>query len=1036
VSRREHDAHARYTVRVHRRTIVGIGALLSLVVATRPATALDPKTRLTQYRHTAWRVQEGAFESAPNAIAQTPDGYIWIGTDSGLVRFDGVRFRPWTSPDNRLVGTAIVALLSGSDGTLWIGTPTGLLSWKDGRLREHVSGRIGAILEDHKRRIWAARSRAERSGGLCQVVGDHPGCIGGDDRMRLPAAGALSEDVEGNLWIGAPNQLMRWHEGSFEAYLRELEGSTLSSVYSLAAAVDGSVWAAIPREGFGVFRMVNGLPGKAVFPGIDAAHITSLFIDRDRSLWMGTLSYGVYKVYGERVDHFRSEHGLSSNAVNSFFEDREGNVWLATSKGLDCFRDSPVVTFSTSEGLAAGVVGSVLASDDGTVWIGRMESLDAIRDGNATSIRVPGRGVTALWQDHARRLWVGLENKLTVYEGGQFRTINRLDGSPLGTPIAITEDREHNVWVSTGVVSSDRKLLRIRDLDVQEEFVPDRMPPARRLAADPTGGIWLGFEDGNLGHYQNGKLEIFSLHEGAITSGGVAPGSRTMFTNAEIGFPGLTIDADGSAWVSTRSGVVRWKHREMQWLTSRNGLPCDAIVGSVRDDHATLWLSTKCGLIAIADSELEQWWRQPDRTIQLQVLDVFDGALGPHGEARLQPAVSKSPDGRLWFAGSGVVQMIDPIGLRKNRIPPPVYVEEVRADRKEYAIGGLVRLPARSRDIEIGYTALSFSAPQKVRFRYRLDGRDGEWQDASTRRQVFYSDLPPGQYRFHVMASNNDGVWNEAGAALDFSIAAAYYQTAWFRTGMVVAMLAFVWVLYQFRVRQLAHEFDVRLEERVNERIRIARDLHDTLLQSFHGVMFRFQAAANMLPDRPAEAKQRLQTALMHGTEAIREGRDAVQGLRASTTVTNDLAASLNTLGEELTARQMNEASVQPPALEVTIQGTTRDLRPIIRDDIYRIGSEALRNAFRHARARRIEVEIRYEDRHFQLRVRDDGQGIDRSLLEPDRVGHFGLGGMRERAELIGGHFEVWSESGMGTEVSFTIPGAAVYTTSERRPAF
>src|SRR5262245_45011803 len=429
-----------------------MAAGIVVALTNRPASALDPKTRVTQYQHTDWTVQEGAFESAPNAIAQTPDGYIWIGTYSGLVKFDGVRFQRWTPPDKSVSGSGIVSLLSASDGTLWIGTATRLLSWKNDHLQEHVSGRIGAILEDRQRRIWVARSRPEPDGGLCQVVGDHPGCIGGDDRMRLVTAGALAEDVEGNLWIGAPNQLMRWRDGSFQTYLKELEGSTLSSVYSLSAAVDGSVWAAVPREGFGVLHLVNGLPQKAVFQGINTTQITSLFIDSDQSLWMGTLNEGVYRVDGERVDHFRSEDGLSSNAVHGFFEDREGNVWLATSKGLDCFHERPVLTFSTSEGLAPGIVGSVLASDDGTVWIGRMESLDGIRGNDVTSTRVPGRGVTTLWQDHERRLWVGLENMLAVHQGAQFRPIERLDGSPIVSAVAITEDPEHDVWVSGGAL--------------------------------------------------------------------------------------------------------------------------------------------------------------------------------------------------------------------------------------------------------------------------------------------------------------------------------------------------------------------------------------------------------------------------------------------------------------------------------------------------------------------------------------------------------------------------------------------------------
>jgi signal transduction histidine kinase len=284
-----------------------------------------------------------------------------------------------------------------------------------------------------------------------------------------------------------------------------------------------------------------------------------------------------------------------------------------------------------------------------------------------------------------------------------------------------------------------------------------------------------------------------------------------------------------------------------------------------------------------------------------------------------------------------------------------------------------------------------------------------------------------------VTASNNDGVWNQTGASLNFFIAPAYYQTTWFRTAIIAAGLALLAVLYRLRVRQLAHVFDARLQERVNERTRIARELHDTLLQSFHGVMFRFQAAANVLPDRPLEAKQRLDTALKHGTHAIRDGRDAIQGLRASTVVTNDLAVALSTLGEELARTPINDVLTETAELDVAIQGTPRTLRPIVRDEIYRIGGEALRNAFRHARARRIEVEIRYDDRRFQLRVRDNGQGIDGAMVNADRAGHFGLAGMRERAELIGGQFEIWSEAGMGTEVALTIPDAAVYETPVAR---
>src|SRR5262245_41962846 len=275
-------------------------AMVVVLLAPRPANALDPESRITQYRHSVWRAKEGAFESAPNAITQTADGYIWLGTDSGLVRFDGVRFQRWTPPqDKGAFYAAVVSLLGASDGTLWIGTDSGLLSWKNGRLEEHVSGRIGAILEDHQQRIWAARSGMIRardlgissalSGGLCQVVGDHPGCIGGDDRLQIFSADALSKDAEGNLWVGASNQLIRWRDGSFDTYLRDrLEGHLSVSTSSVAAAMDGSVWAAIPVADQGVFRIVRGLPEKASFRGIETTAVTTVFIDRDGSLWMGT----------------------------------------------------------------------------------------------------------------------------------------------------------------------------------------------------------------------------------------------------------------------------------------------------------------------------------------------------------------------------------------------------------------------------------------------------------------------------------------------------------------------------------------------------------------------------------------------------------------------------------------------------------------------------------------------------------------------------------------------------------------------------
>ena len=361
----------------------------------------------------------------------------------------------------------------------------------------------------------------------------------------------------------------------------------------------------------------------------------------------------------------------------------------------------------------------------------------------------------------------------------------------------------------------------------------------------------------------------------------------------------------------------------------------------------------------------------------------------------------------------------------------PVHIEQVIADGKSYDASSGLRLPPLVRDLAIDYTGLSFVAPEKVLFRYKLEGWDRDWQNARNRRQAFYSNLPPRNYRFRVIVGYNSGVWNEQGASLDFSIAPAYWQTNWFRAACVVGFLAMLWALYELRVRQLARQFNMRLEERVNERTRIARELHDTLLQSFHGLMLRFQTAYNQMATRPEEARKTLGSAIDEAAEAITEGRDAIQGLRSSTVEKNDLALAVRTLGESLAA---DPTTPNATAFRVGVEGTPRHLHPNLRDEVFRIAGEALRNAFKHAQAHEIEVEIRYDERQFGLRVRDNGKGIDSKLLHDDeRPGHYGMRGMRERAKLMRGKLTVWSKLDSGTEVELSIPAANAYATADGR---
>jgi signal transduction histidine kinase len=707
------------------------------------------------------------------------------------------------------------------------------------------------------------------------------------------------------------------------------------------------------------------------------------------------------------VEHYGRAEGLSSDFVNDLFVDREGILWVTTTNGIDSFRDPPVATFSTSEGLGReGAVG-VLASRDGTVWVANAGSLDEIRNGKVTSIRsghgLPGDQVSYMLEDRAGNLWIGVEDGLYVFKNGRFRRISEPDHQPLGLILGMAEDVDGNIWAVCSGVS--QKLIRIRDFQVREQF-PTSQVPMGRIAPDPHGGIWIGPRNGTLVLFRDDVQKKFPIVS-----------SANLLTNH------LIAQADGSVIAAYDDGLVGLRQGKAQRLATKNGLPCDAVYSFIQDKQKSWWLLTECGIVELPDSELQRWWANPEAVVQTRLYDALDGARPGRYGIR---SADVSPDGRVWFATGFVVQMVDPSKLSQKALPAQAYIESVIVDRSELAAIDNLKLAPHPRALQIDYTSPTFTIPQKVKFRYRLDGYDRDWHDAGTRRQAFYTDLPPGKYSFRVIAANRDGAWNESGAKLDFSIAPAYYQTDWFRGLCAILLLLLAWAGYQLRIRRLHRQFEMTLDARVAERTRIARDLHDTLLQSFHGLLLRFQTALDLLPDRSSEAKQVLASAIDQAAEAVTEGRDAVQGLRSSVTEMNDLAESIRALGEELA--QQNSAET---VLRLEVQGAARALHPVVRDEVFRIAGEALRNAFHHAAAKQIEVELRYDERQLRVRVRDDGKGIDPQVLRAEGPeGHFGLRGMRERAKLAGGKLAVWSGLDAGTEVELSIPAPHAYSSS------
>jgi signal transduction histidine kinase len=618
--------------------------------------------------------------------------------------------------------------------------------------------------------------------------------------------------------------------------------------------------------------------------------------------------------------------------------------------------------------------------------------------------------VDSLYEDHLGRIWITSQSRVAVLTSNGVATVSSM---PYGIVFSITEDRSGNVWMG-----HQDGLFRLRDARVLERIPWSRFgraQPATAIRYDARhDGLWLGFRDGGVADFRNGQIRAWYGRGDGFPDGWVT---------------WLHIDAAHTLWAATKGGLGRIEEGRASMLTTRNGLPCDTVHWITEDDRNAVWLYTACGLVRISRPELDAWARDPQVHVRPAVFDANDGVPGHPFPKGYSPMVAKSRDGRIWFIPVGGVSVIDPARLPFNALPPPIHVEQIIADGNVYAASS-ARLPALVRDVQIDYTSLSFVAPEQNHFRVRLEGRDHDWRDVGTRRQAFYTDLPPGTYHFRVQGSNNSGVWNEAGATLEFSIAPAYYQTRWFQALVALSAVGLVWAGYRGRVRQVAHQYQRRLDERVNERTRIARELHDTLLQSFHGLLLRFQTAAYLLPDRAAEAKDHLDVAIDQAARAIGEGRDAVQGLRTSTVERNDLAIAIRTLGDELATASAH----QRPAFRVAVEGQTRDLHPIVRDDIYKIAAEALRNAFRHAQAGQVEAEIRYSNEEFRLRVRDDGRGIDPKVLANQGLeGHYGLRGMPERATLIGGKLAVWSEVGVGTEVELRLPARHVYASLPKR---
>jgi PAS domain S-box-containing protein len=774
--------------------VPGLLLALLLLASTTSVHAVNPPVHIGQYAHTSWTNRDGYSLGAVFSMAQTPDGYLWLAAESGLVRFDGLKFTVWQPPAGTRLPAKPYALLASRDGSLWIGTFAGLARW-DGvkltQIQQMGGGFVTSLLEDRDGAIWAGVISSK--GELCEVRGDRAQC------HRLDGAfgtfvWSLAEDRDGVLWATADTGLWRWKPGQPKQY--EAPGR----LGDLVTAADGQLLIGVRAGGLHQFvgdriesYTIRSAAGSGERIPDQVVKSNKLLREREGNIWIGTDGLGLLRVENGKADAYSSATGLSGDIACSLFEDREGNIWFASEKGLDRFRRLSVPTLRIKKGPSSEITRSVLASTDGSIWVAASEGLTRWKDGRMEYFRgnkgLPDIGGQSLYQDSRGRIWVSTYSGLAYFERERFFTV---EGQPGNDVSSIAGDEAGNLWFSGPV-----QLARFKDTRLVEGFPWRNFGlDFRAISVADRGGVWLGFwVDGGVMYFKDGKVREKYTAENGLGAGHVS---------------GLRLDEAGVLWVATeKGGLSRIEDGRIRSLTTANGLPCNAIHWSVEDGRRALWMYTACGLVRITREDLEAWIADPGFRVDARRWGPADGVpVRGTSPAYSNPPVAKAADGKLWFVAGEGVQVVDPDHMPFNTIPPPVYIEQVIADRHPYAVADGLRLPPLVRDVTIEFTALSLIDSQSVQFRYRLEGHDREWQEAGDRRQVFYTNLKPGKFRFLVNAANNNGVWNEEGAQLEFSIAPAYYQTYWFRLACALLLLGLIWGGLQLRLRRL------RLEEK------------------------------------------------------------------------------------------------------------------------------------------------------------------------------------------------------------------------------
>jgi len=980
--------------KVLRRVGPAAGFLL-LVLLSLPKTVfgLDPSRQLTQYVHRIWQTQQGLPQGSILQIFQTKQGYLWLATQTGLVRFDGVRFQ---DAEDIIPGAPANlwarAIVEDSQGRLWVGSnESGIYRIGADGVKQYTtaqglpSNAIQCLVPGRDSVAWVCTDN-----GLARmdISGAEPRFKVSTDVPKESVREAC-EDQTGTLWVGGDRPEVQ-HNGS----TTPLKGIPASASVRALLCVADTVWVGtsdgliqIHDNQQRLFTIKDGLADNFVF---------SLGQGSAGTIWVGTRN-GFSRLRHGSFDSFRPQDGLSQSNAIAIFEDREGTLWVGTKRGLNQFVEGRGVPYTMSEGLPSNEAGPVLADRAGGVWAGTLD-----------------RG-------------------LARFDGEEFRTLTKRDGLASNTILSLLEDRDESLWAGT-----QEGLNQLRGGRVVETYNVQRGLPGnsvRALYQDRAGVLWAGTDKG-LASFRGGRFEpatgapqaaVISLsedREGHIvmaTERGVYQGLPGGFR--ELTFNGAAIrpvntlyrDADGLLWMGLNGGGLRLlEGSTITGFLTRDGLFDGEIYGIVRDDQDRLWMACSRGVFSVPRSELRQFAAGAIKKVTSAPYSPMDAQRVIEGQSGVEPVLSRTPDGRLWFATIRGLLVLDPSHWQREATPPQLVIENPIVNGHSEVPAKIGKLPPGQKNMEFNYTGLAYYLPTRLRFRYMLEGYDRTWIDAENRREAFYTNLPPGNFRFRVTACNADNICNEQGAAVEFSLAPSFYQHPWFWPLVAMVIAALGWLVYQLRIRRLRERYDLILAERS----RIARELHDTLIQGFSGITMAMQALAGRL--RSPQERETLDDIIRDAATCLRETRQSVAGLRSGHDAESGLATAIGSAAREIT-------DTKDVRLKLKLDRVTRKLPADVEYNLLRIASEAISNSVKHSGARTIEVSLESTPEALRLSVHDDGSGLgkDGASLRP---GHYGIIGMKERATQIGAELKLLSEPGHGTTVSVYLPAGRAAT--------